>query len=473
MQVVTLLVLSCFATELHAENSSLKTQTIEISSRSSKDVDSRYDVHPQSSTHINYKSDGYRVELIHRDSLSLHNLTKLERVRRALKQSQHRAQHISVNIMKHHPNFTIASSDFTTPVEDNHGSYLMHLLLGTPPQFFDAVIDTGSDLTWVQCEPCHQCYEQEGLFFEPQFSSSYKELSCSSSLCLNLQQRECNGGNCKYLYGYGDGTFSKGDFSTETVTMTTTTGHQQGINDFAFGCGHYNHMANEESDVLAQSGMVGLGQSPVSLIAQLGSVIEQKFAYCLVSFDESSHITSELLFGSVATINSPGVQSTPILKQAGSSHYYVGLNALSIGERRLQVNLPGGTIIDSGTTYTFLEGSAYAIVRDAFKAAIALPLAEAPADIKFDLCYNLEGRLGTYSIPTLSLHLTNTDFNPPPENYFELLEEENLLCLAMRSYEGVSIIGNTMQQNHHFEYDLVNSRLSFLRAPCGCARPSY
>ncbi|KAJ7531586.1 hypothetical protein O6H91_14G049900 [Diphasiastrum complanatum] len=423
--------------------------------------------------------------------------------------------------MKHHPNFTIASSNFTTPVEDNHGSYLMHLLLGTPLQFFDAVIDTGSDLTWVQFEPCHQCYEQKGLIFEPQLSSSYKELSCSSSQCLNLQQRECNGGNCKYLYGYGDGTFSKGDFSTETVTMTTTTGDQQGINDFAFGCGHYNHMANEESDVvaqsgivglgdcsietvtmttttgdqqgindfafgcghynhmaneesdvLAQSGIVGLGQSPVSLIAQLGSVIEQKFAYCLVSFDESSHITSKLLFGSVATINNPGVHSTPILKKAGSSHYYVGLNALSVGERRLQVNLPGGTIIDSGTTYTFLEGSAYAIVRDAFKAAIALPLAQAPANIKFDLCYNVEGRLGTYSIPTLSLHLTNTDFNPPPENYFELLEEENLLCLAMRSYEGVSIIGNTMQQNHHFEYDLVNSRLSFLRAPCGCARPS-
>ncbi|KAK6243643.1 hypothetical protein QUC31_010052 [Theobroma cacao] len=60
--------------------------------------------------------------------------------------------------------------------------YLMNISIGTPPFEILAITDTGSDLTWTQCEPCPECYKQDAPLFNPKSSSTYKrlEFTCSS-----------------------------------------------------------------------------------------------------------------------------------------------------------------------------------------------------------------------------------------------------------------------------------------------------
>ncbi|KAG0498257.1 hypothetical protein HPP92_002948 [Vanilla planifolia] len=40
------------------------------------------------------------------------------------------------------------------------GEYFIDVFIGTPPRHFSLILDTGSDLNWVQCVPCHACFEQ-------------------------------------------------------------------------------------------------------------------------------------------------------------------------------------------------------------------------------------------------------------------------------------------------------------------------
>ena len=62
--------------------------------------------------------------------------------------------------------------------------YVVTVGLGTPKKDFTLIFDTGSDITWTQCEPCVKtCYKQKEPRLNPSKSSSYKNISCSSALC--------------------------------------------------------------------------------------------------------------------------------------------------------------------------------------------------------------------------------------------------------------------------------------------------
>ena len=68
------------------------------------------------------------------------------------------------------------------------GDYIVTVGLGTPKKQLSLVFDTGSALTWTQCEPCvRQCYSQKEPIFQPSQSSSYSNVSCDSDLCSQLE----------------------------------------------------------------------------------------------------------------------------------------------------------------------------------------------------------------------------------------------------------------------------------------------
>lgn len=72
---------------------------------------------------------------------------------------------------------------FETPVASGNGEYLIDISYGNPPQKSTAIVDTGSDLNWVQCLPCKSCYETLSAKFDPSKSASYKTLGCGSNFC--------------------------------------------------------------------------------------------------------------------------------------------------------------------------------------------------------------------------------------------------------------------------------------------------
>ncbi|KAL2939408.1 Aspartic proteinase nepenthesin-1, partial [Bienertia sinuspersici] len=98
----------------------------------------------------------------------------------------------------------------------NVQNYYVQVGIGTFGQFprFDTVylgIDTGSDLTWTQCEGCRKCFYQVDPYFSPSRSISYKLFPCQQ--CPSPCQHE---DICRLTRNYGDGSRLRADAATET-----------------------------------------------------------------------------------------------------------------------------------------------------------------------------------------------------------------------------------------------------------------
>lgn len=152
------------------------------------------------------------------------------------------------------------------------GNYVVTIGLGTPSKRFTVVFDTGSDTTWVQCEPCVvTCYPQQEPLFDPTKSSTYANISCASPYCSDLSASGCSGGHCLYAVQYGDGSITVGFFAQDTLALA-----RDRVNAFRFGCGERNKGLFGRT-----AGLMGLGRGPTSLTVQTAGRYRGLFAYCL------------------------------------------------------------------------------------------------------------------------------------------------------------------------------------------------
>ncbi|KAF7065803.1 hypothetical protein CFC21_071875 [Triticum aestivum] len=358
-------------------------------------------------------------------------------------------------------------------VQASQGEYLMSMAIGTPPRYYSAILDTGSDLIWTQCAPCMLCVDQPTPYFDPAKSSSYVKLSCSSPMCNALYYPLCYQNTCVYQYFYGDSANTAGVLANETFTFGTN-GTWVTVPRIAFGCGNLN-----AGSLFNGSGMVGFGRGPLSLVSQLGS---PRFSYCLTSF--MSPVPSRLYFGAYATLNSTStsdsgpVQSTPfIINPALPTMYYLNMMGISVGGDLLPIEPwvfaineedgTGGVIIDSGSTITYLAQPAYDMVHEAFVAQVGLPLANVTSPDDLNTCFKWPPPpKRMVSMPELVLHFEGADMDLPLENYMLIDGGTGNLCLAMAPSDDGSIIGSFQHANFHVLYDNENSLLSFIPAPC-------
>lgn len=368
------------------------------------------------------------------------------------------------------------------------GEYFMDVFIGTPPKHFSLILDTGSDLNWLQCSPCEDCYEQVGPKYDPSMSSSYSAIPCSSQQCglvappvTETAGDRCagNGRNssssCRYFYWYGDKSNTTGDLSWETFSVNVTG--RRGplrVPRVIFGCGHANRGLFHGA-----AGLLGLGRGQLSFASQLRELYGHKFSYCLVDRDSNASVSSTLVFGEDERLAAHrDLQYTALVQTANSvdTFYYVRIAAATVGGERVDVPSAafeitaegnGGTIVDSGTTLTYLAQPAYEKIRAAFEAQISYPRVDLPP---LGPCYNVSG-VGDVKLPEFSITFTDgAVWRFPAKNYFIQLDPEDaVVCLAIMGTPlgSLSILGNYQQQNFHILYDVDNSRLGF--APMTCA----
>lgn len=397
--------------------------------------------------------NGFKITLKHVDSAG--NFTKFERLQRAMKRGRHRLQKFSEMVLA-----ASTDSDVKSTVYPGNGEFLMKLSIGTPPESFSAIMDTGSDLIWTQCKPCQQCYAQPTPVFDPKKSSSFSKTECSSDLCKALPTSSCSDG-CEYLYTYGDYSSTQGILATETFTFDKVS-----VPKIGFGCGE----DNEGSGFTQGAGLVGLGRGPLSLVSQMG---QPKFSYCLTSIDGTK--PSTLLMGSLASNVNKSVQTTPLIQNPSQpSFYYLSLEGITVGSTNLAIKKStfalnadgsGGVIIDSGTTITYLEESAFALVKKAFISQVKLSV-DTSNSVGLDLCFTLPSGASSVEIPALVFHFKGADLDLPGENYMIADSSVGVMCLAMGSSNGMSIFGNIQQQNIMVVHDLDKETMSFIPTEC-------
>uniref|UniRef100_A0A0D9V2L1 Peptidase A1 domain-containing protein n=1 Tax=Leersia perrieri TaxID=77586 RepID=A0A0D9V2L1_9ORYZ len=424
------------------------------------------------------------LRLVHRDDFAV-NATAAELLAHRLQRDKKRASRISAAAGGAAANGTRGrgggGSGFVAPVvsglAQGSGEYFTKIGVGTPVTQALMVLDTGSDVVWLQCAPCRRCYDQSGQVFDPRGSRSYGAVDCAAPICRRLDSGGCDLRRkaCLYQVAYGDGSVTAGDFATETLTFAGGAR----VPRVALGCGHDN-----EGLFVAAAGLLGLGRGSLSFPTQISRRFGRSFSYCLVDRTSSSASSmtsrsSTVTFGSGAVGPSSAASFTPMVKNPRmETFYYVQLMGISVGGARVpgiaesDLRLDpstgrGGVIVDSGTSVTRLARPAYAALRDAFRGAAA-GLRLSPGGFSlFDTCYDLSG-LKVVKVPTVSMHFAGgAEAALPPENYLIPVDSRGTFCFAFAGTDGgVSIIGNIQQQGFRVVFDGDGQRLGFV--PKGC-----
>lgn len=414
------------------------------------------------------KNGGITVDLIHRDSPQSPSYnpsnTRFERLRNAFDRSFSRKSSLKLTSLR---SSSRSLESLEAPLTPIGGEYLMKIHIGTPPVEQLGIADTGSDLTWTQCKPCSQCYKQNSPLFDPRKTKSYRTVSCESDQCTAVGSSSCDSKNgCQYQVSYGDRSYSIGELAAETFTFDSTSEGNVSFPKVVFGCGHQNDGTFSQTG----SGIIGLGGGSISIINQLESSIGGKFSYCLTFLD--SNVSSKISFGSNAIVTGRNVLSTPLVKKFPDTFYYLTLEGISVGTKRLDyksntkaLSEEGNVIIDSGTTLTFVPSEFYDRLESTLEKAIKGTRASDSQGL-FKLCYQLPSD-GEFISPPIIAHFKGADLVLPQGSTFVEVEK-GLVCLTLVPSEDLAIFGNLHQMNYHIGYDLVNQEVNFL--PTDCAK---
>ncbi|CAK8565654.1 unnamed protein product [Lathyrus sativus] len=341
------------------------------------------------------------------------------------------------------------------------GNYYVVLGLGTPKKDLSLAFDTGSDLTWTQCEPCARaCYKQIDEIFDPSKSSSYYNITCTSPDCTQLSSATginpgCSRSTKACIYGiqYGDRSFSVGYFSREQLTLTPT----DTVDNFLFGCGQDN-----EGLFNGIAGLLGLGRHPISFVQQTSQKYGNTFSYCL---PPTSSGVGHLTFGGAADNNYLSYTPSPAASR-GASFYFLDIVGISVGRTKLPISsslfTSGGAVIDSGTVITRLPPTVYTSLRDSFKKGMS-KYPPASSFSLFDTCYDLSG-VEVVSIPKVNFFFgggVTVELVAPGILYVLSLKQVCLAFAANGDDSDVTIFGNVQQRTLEVVYDVGGGRIGF------------
>ncbi|XP_037469908.1 aspartyl protease family protein At5g10770-like [Triticum dicoccoides] len=354
----------------------------------------------------------------------------------------------------------VEQSDVTVPTTLGTSlgtlEYLITVGIGSPAMTQTMLIDTGSDVSWVQCKPCLQCHLQADSLFDPSSSSTYSPFSCSSAACAQLRQSHegngCSGSQCQYMVKYGDGSIGAGTYSSDKLALGSSA-----VNNFQFGCSQSEsgNLLEDQTD-----GLMGLGGGAQSLATQTAGTFGKAFSYCLPPTSSSPG------FLTLGASTSSFIVKTPMLRSSEVPSYYgVRLQAIRVGGRQLSIPasvFSAGSIMDSGTIITRLPATAYSALSSAFKAGMKQYPPAQPMGI-FDTCFDFSGQ-STINIPTVSLVFSGGAV-------VDLVSDGIILdsCLAFAANSddsSLGIIGNVQQRTIEVLYDVGGGSFGFKAGAC-------
>ncbi|CAN6539542.1 unnamed protein product [Malus baccata var. baccata] len=381
-------------------------------------------------------------------------------------------------------NIPITQSDYTNTFPapsattvGGSGNYVVKVGLGTPAKSFSLIFDTGSDLTWTQCQPCRlgtrsdlTCYNQTEPIYDPSLSTSYANISCNTATCNELTSATNNSpdcyqatNTCVYLIGYGDNSTSVGYYGTERLTLTATSTDM--FDGFLFGCGQDN-----EGLFVGIAGLLGLGRNKISLIEQTAAKYGRYFSYCL-PVDLNS--TGFLRLGKDGG-NSAAVKFTPLTTlPVDESFYGLDLDGISVSGQQVSIAstvFSTGTVIDSGTVITRLPAAAYTAMRDAFREGMKSYGEPKTVEGILDTCYDLRAyNLETVSFPAVAFTFSGgLTLELKAEGTVIVIDDTSQVCLAILpiTKDQPGIIGNYQQRGFEVVYDVAGGKIGFATGSC-------
>ena len=366
----------------------------------------------------------------------------------------------------------VGYKEYSFTRREGDGVYYADINIGTPPQTFSVIVDTGSATIAVPCRGC-DCGKQHHYF----------DISDSSSATVTTKSyRQC----------YSEGSCNEGQIVKDKICLGEACSAEETI-DHSFGC--CNKFASafkaQEAD-----GIIGLSGSEGTLVADLREhhkLERDQFSLCLGVAGGGVSIG-----GFMPERHLEPIQYLPLLQ---GSFYTIGLaNVLVDGKKVLDHDIhngPGKTtdklrdvfpIVDSGTTFTYIPRRLHDELRKSFDSFCAenaggneercIGEKNPPDASHFDLddavvCYRKPESVRytefISSFPSIELEFANgIQICLPPFSYF-YVSKKGIFCVGLlrdSSSSNKMVLGAISLAGFDVIFDHENDRIGWARAVC-------
>jgi len=327
------------------------------------------------------------------------------------------------------------SADHTVPISNFlNAQYFSEISVGSPPQDFKVVLDTGSSNLWVPSSECGSiaCYLHSK--YDHSSSSTYKK----------------NGSNFEIRYGSGElagyvseDTVRIGDLEIKNQLFAEATS-EPGL---AFAFGRFD-------------GILGLGYDTISVNKMpppFYNMLDQKlldepvFAFYLSDTNEADD--SEVTFGGVNKDHYEGTMTKIPLRR--KAYWEVDLDAITFGDSTAEIDNTG-VILDTGTSLIALPSTLAELLNK-----------EIGAKKSYNGQYTVECDKRD-SLPDLTFTLTGHNFTIGPFDY--ILEVQGSCISAFMGMDfpepagPLAILGDAFLRRWYSVYDLGNNAVGLAKA---------
>ena len=229
--------------------------------------------------------------------------------------------------------------DFTFTRRESDGVYWADIRIGTPPQTFSVIVDSGSATIAVPAKGCH-CGN----------SHHYYDIAASSTAeDSKTQYRQC----------YSEGSCNTGTYVSDRVCIGENCPASESILHAFGSCSTYAR-AFQQQDA---DGIMGMSGADSTLIADLRAhheLEEDIFAMC---FGKEGGVLSVGGFSDAKHLEP--LQWIPM--EIHGTFYKVKVSGLFLGGKQIgSDNLGLNPIVDSGTTFTYLPADLFGEMRTAW-----------------------------------------------------------------------------------------------------------
>ncbi|KAI1489251.1 Asp-domain-containing protein [Biscogniauxia mediterranea] len=334
-------------------------------------------------------------------------------------------QDTAVHIEKDHP---VPITNFM------NAQYFSDISIGTPPQEFKVILDTGSSNLWVPSSSCGSiaCYLHSK--YDSSSSSTYKK----------------NG--TEFEIRYGSGSLS-GFVSQDTLTIGDITVQNQDFAEatsepgLAFAFGRFDGILGLGFDRLSVNGIV----PPFYQMVNQKLLDDAVFAFYLSG--ENGGDDSEVVFGGVDPDHYTGkITEIPLRRKA---YWEVDFDSISFGDETAELENTG-VILDTGTSLIALPTDLAELLNK-----------EIGAKKSFNGQYTVDCSVRD-SLPDISFRLSGYDFPITPYDYILEVQGSCISTFMGMDFPApvgpLAILGDAFLRKWYSIYDLGKGTVGLAKA---------
>jgi len=348
-------------------------------------------------------------------------------------------------INKYNRTISFADGTFQEKLNDfQNAQYYGEISLGTPPQCFQALFDTGSSITWVPGEECRSQGCQAHKKFQCEKSSTCEQTENTMKLTYGTGEMAGRMESDKFCFGCSDGSLCvEKQVFLESLQEPGPT----------FAMSKFDGLVGMGYDALGVKG----AQTPFSQLMKSEKCAEKVFAFWLNHKQPEGQGGELTLCGTDSNHYEGELVYVPVTRQA---YWQFTVDSVSVNAEKFSTNFEA--IADSGTS--LLTGPKEVV--DRLQEAIGATKNPMNGQWMLD-CKNMD------KLPTILFTIGGKQFPLTPEQYVMKVKPiptmDVTLCLSgfmgMDMPQGpMWILGDVFMGQYYTVFDQGQNRLGFAKA---------